>query len=135
MKVNTPKAKEPKSPRKKRAAHHNRSRPRQEPTRIEPHVFDRCPKCNHHLEGSSIDYSRQVIELPEPQPVEVVEHQVIKRWCPCCNAWRAPKLNLSSQVLGQGRMGVRLIALLAYLTSTLRLPVRGCKRSYVPSIS
>lgn len=124
VKANSPKAKEPKRPRKKRAPHHNHGRPRQEPTRIEPHALDRCPTCNYQLAGTSIDYTRQVIELPEPQPVEVVEHQVIKRWCPCCNAWRSPKLDLSGQVLGQGRMGVRLIALLAYLTNTLRLPVR-----------
>lgn len=124
VKANKSKAKDPKHPRKKRAAHHNHARPRQDPTRIETHALDRCPTCNYHREGSSIDYTRQVIELPEPQPVEVIEHQVIKRWCPCCNAWRSPKLDLHGQVLGQGRIGVRVIALLASLTSTLRLPVR-----------
>jgi hypothetical protein len=65
-----------------------------------------------------------VIDLPPPQPVEVVEHQVIKRWCPCCNAWRSPTLDLTGQVIGHGRMGVRIIALVAYLVTTLRVPIR-----------
>jgi hypothetical protein len=111
-------------PRKKRAPEHNRGRRREPPTRIEPHALERCPDCNYQLQGGNIDYTRQVIDLPPPQPVEVVEHQVIKRWCPCCNAWRSPTLDLTGQVLGQGRMGVRIIALIAYLVTTLRIPIR-----------
>ena len=86
--------------------------------------MERCPECNYRLTGESIDYRREVIELPEPQPVEVVEHQVIKRWCPHCGAWRSPVLDLGGQVLGQGRIGVRVAALVSYLRTTLRLPVR-----------
>ena len=72
----------------------------------------------------SLDYSREVIELPPPQPVAVIEHQVVKRWCPHCEKWRSPQLDLSGQVLGQGRIGVRVAALVAYWRTTLRLPVR-----------
>jgi transposase len=68
-----------------------------------------------------------VIELPPPQAVEVIEHQVVKRWCPHCEHWRSPQLDLRGQVLGQGRMGVRIAALVAYLRTTLRLPVRQVK--------
>ncbi len=39
--------------------------------------------------AESLDYTREVIELPPPQAVEVIEHQVVKRWCPCCAAWRS----------------------------------------------
>ena len=124
VKPNRPKPNEPKRPRKKRASEHNHGRKREPPTRIETHALDRCPTCDYHLVGVSIDYTRQVIELPPPQPVEVVEHQVIKRWCPCCQAWRSPTLDLTGQVLGQGRIGVRVIALLAYLVTTLRVPIR-----------
>jgi len=111
-------------PRKKRAPEHNTSRKRSAPTRIERHALERCPDCAYPLRGESLDYTREVIELPEPQPVEVIEHQVIKRWCPVCQKWHSPQLDLSGQVLGQGRLGVRIASLVAYLRTTLRLPVR-----------
>jgi hypothetical protein len=57
--------------------------------------------------------------------VEVIEHQVIKRWCPKCERWQQPRLDLRGQVLGQGRIGVRIASLLAYLRTELRLPVRA----------
>lgn len=118
-----PAAGEP-QPRRKRAKEHNTSRKRSQPTRIERHALDHCPECQYRLQGESLDYRREVIELPPPQPVEVIEHQVVKRWCPHCECWRSPQLDLSGQVLGQGRIGVRVAALVAYLRTTLRLPVR-----------
>jgi transposase len=124
VKPNKPKPDAPKGPRKKRAAEHNRGRRCETPTRTEPHALEHCPDCNYLLRGSSIDYRRQVIELPPPQPVEVVEHQVIKRWCPACQRWHSPKLDLSGQVFGQGRIGVRIASLIAFLALVLRVPVR-----------
>lgn len=115
----------PKSPRRKRASEHNHGRQREEPTRIEHHALERCPECNYPLRGESVDYVRQVVEIPEPQPVEIVEHRVIKRYCPHCERWRSPKLDLKGQVLGQGRMGVRLISLIAYLRNVLRLTIEA----------
>jgi transposase len=122
---------EPKGPRKKRAAAHNTSRKRARPTRIERHVLERCPDCNYRLCGESIAYTREVIELPAPQPVEVIEYQVIKRWCPCCGAWRRPHLDLVGQVIGQGRIGVRIASLVSYLRTTLRLPFRAIQEYLV----
>jgi transposase len=124
VKPNRPKLAVPKGPRKKRATEHNTSRKRAQPTRIERHVLERCPDCNYPLRGESIDYRREVIELPPPQPVEVVEHQVIKRWCPCCGQWRRPQIDLAGQVIGQGRFGVRIASLVVFLRTTLRMPVR-----------
>jgi transposase len=86
--------------------------------------LERCPECQYELHGESLDYTREVIEIPPPQAVEVIEHQVVKRWCPCCGAWRSPQLDLKGQVFGQGRIGVRIASLVAYLRTTLRLPVR-----------
>jgi len=120
-------------PRKKRAAEHNTSRQRMQATRIERHVLEQCPDCHCRLRGESLDYSREVIELPPPPPVEVIEHQVVKRWCPHCAHWRSPQLDLSGQVLGQGRIGVRVAALVAYLRTTLRLPVRQVQ-SYLATL-
>jgi uncharacterized coiled-coil protein SlyX len=122
VKPNRPPAVEPKGPRKKRAAEHNRSRQRATPTRIERHVLERCPKCDYRLSGESIDYTR-----------EVIEHQVIKRWCPCCGQWQSPRLDLQGQVLGQGRIGLRIASLVSYLRTTLRLPFRAIQ-SYLATL-
>jgi transposase len=132
VKPNRP-TRESKGPRKKRAAEHNTSRKRAEPTRIEQHVLERCPECNYRLSGESIDYTREVLELPPPQPIEVIEHQVIKRWCPCCGHWQRPRLDLTGQVIGQGRIGVRVASLVSYLRTTLRLPFRAIQ-SYLVTL-
>ncbi len=124
VKPNRQKAQTPPAPRKKRAAEHNTSRKRMVATRVERHALARCPDCQYPLHGESLDYSREVVELPPPQPVEVIEHQVVKRWCPHCVRWRSPQLDLSGQVFGQGRIGVRIASVVAYLRTTLRLPVR-----------
>ncbi len=122
VKANTPPR--PPTPRRKRDPTHNRARRLELPTRIEQHTLDRCPDCQGRLRGGTLARRRQVIDLPEPPPIEVVEHQVIKRWCSWCRRWQAPALDLHGQVLGQGRLGVRIASLVAYLRTTLRLPIR-----------
>jgi transposase len=124
---------EPKQPRKKRDPRHNHARPRQTPTRIVAHALDRCPDCHYQLRGQSRDYSRQVLELPQPAPLDVIEHQVIKRFCPVCQRWQSPRLNLQGQVLGRSRIGVRLASLIAYLRTSLRLPLAAI-RQYLASV-
>jgi transposase len=124
VKPDRPQAEGERRPRKKRAAEHNTSRKRMVPTRVERHALERCPECDYHLRGESLDYAREVVELPPPQAVEVIEHQVVKRWCPHCEQWRSPQLDLSGQVFGQGRLGVGVASLVTYLRTTLRLPVR-----------
>ncbi len=130
------KAKTPKrdrTPRRKRAPEHNQARRRELPTRLVQHALDRCPDCHYRLRGQSIARRRQVIEVLTPPPVEVTEHQVIKRWCPKCEQWCTPQLNLQGQVVGQGRLGVRVASLIAYLRTTLRLPIRLI-RSYLQTL-
>jgi len=65
-----------------------------------------------------------VIDLPEPVPVEVTEHPFITRHCPACDRWHTPSWEARGQALGQGRIGVRLVSLIGYLRTTLRLPLR-----------
>src|SRR5215510_14999158 len=77
VKPNRGQSPDPKPKRKKRAAHHNHGRRRLLPTRCVEHALERCPHCNYQLQGHSLDYTREVIELPDPQPVEVIEHRVI----------------------------------------------------------
>ncbi len=110
--------------RKRRDKQHNHGRKRETPTKTVLHSLDNCPECRMLLHGKSLDYVRQVIELPEPRPVEVIEHRVIRRYCPRCQKWRSPKLDLQAagQVLGRGRIGTRLISLIATLRHELRLP-------------
>lgn len=133
VKPNRPQAPRAGQPRKKRASEHNTSRKRMVATRVARHALEHCPDCHYRLRGASLDYSRQVVELPPPQPVEVIEHQVVKRWCPHCAGWRSPQLDLRGQVFEQGRIGVRVAALVAYLRTTLRLPVRQVQ-SYLATL-
>lgn len=132
VKANRPKAPHAK-PRKKRAAAHNHGRKRMVPTRTIEHQLERCPDCDYPLQGHSLDYTREVIDIPEPQPVEVIEHRVIKRWCPHCQRWHSPTLDLTGQVLGQGRIGVHIAALISYVRTTMRVPIRRIQ-AYLASI-
>lgn len=110
--------------RKKREAQSNRARRRETPTRVVEHHMSSCAECGSRLGGVSIARRRQVIEIPPPVPVEVTEHVVYHGWCSQCGKWREAALDVSQEVLGQGRMGVRITSLIAYLRTVLRLPVR-----------
>lgn len=133
VKQNRSKKEEPKRERRKRAPDQNHGRHLEIPTRFVTHRLDRCPHCSYRLRGNSLDYARQVIELPPPQAVEVIEHRVLKRFCPHCKQWQSPVLDLRGQVFGHGRMGVRIISVIAYLRNTMRLPVRRIQE-YLSSV-
>src|SRR5207249_145517 len=45
-------------------------------------------------------------------------------WCSGCHKWHEAPVDFSKQVLGQGRIGVRLASLIAYLRTVMRLPLR-----------
>jgi hypothetical protein len=111
-------------PRRKRAASQNHGRRRAPPTVVRTHAYDTCPDCGYALRGQSIARRREVIDLPPPPPVGVIEYQVLKRYCPHCAQWCEPALPLDGLVVGQGRMSMRLLALVAWLRTTLRLPLR-----------
>ncbi len=120
------KAKTPPRPakeRKKRASEHNKGRRRAEPTQIVEHAYERCPDCAYALRGRSVAWSRQVIELPEPAPVAIIEHRGLKRYCPVCQKWQTPRVDLAGVVLGQSRLGVRVVSVLGWLRARLRLPL------------
>jgi transposase len=123
VKANTER-KDRSEPRKKRAPEHNAGRRRAAPTQTVQHAYERCPDCGYLLRGTSLARTREVIDLPPPPPVVVTEHQILKRYCPVCQRWQVPSPDWSGHVLGQGRFGVRLVSLLAYLRTEARLPVR-----------
>jgi DNA repair exonuclease SbcCD ATPase subunit len=95
------KGKQPHKTRKKRAAEQNAARKKSAPTEIRKHALDRCPDCNNKLSGESVARRREVIDLPVMPPVQVTEHQVIKRWCRKCQKWHMSQLDLSSEVWGK----------------------------------
>jgi transposase len=115
-----------KQPRRKRAKDQNGARRREQtPTRTVEYKLEQCPDCGYGLRQHQLASRRQVIELPPPPSVEVTEHQLFKGWCARCQKWHyaSVKVDLSGQVVGQGRMGVRIASLIAHLRTSLRMPV------------
>ena len=113
-----------KKPRKKREAQSNRARRRARPTQMVEHRIVQCPDCHLRLGGISLARVREVIDVPPPPPLEITHHRIYKGWCAQCHKWHEAPVELSEQVLGQGRLGVRLASLIAYLRSVMRLPIR-----------
>ena len=113
-----------KKPRKKRETQYNRARKRAVPTHIVEHRIVACPDCHLRLGGISLARCREIIEVPPPPAVEVTEHRIYKGWCTRCQKWHEAPVDFSKQVLGQGRIGVRLASMIAYLRTVMRLPVR-----------
>src|SRR5215469_7190048 len=75
--VKKPQAEE-KKPRKKRDPKHNHGRPRSVATQIVDHRIMTCPDCHLRLGGSHLARVREVIDLPEPKPVEVIHHRIFQ---------------------------------------------------------
>ena len=126
----SPKANKPKRARKKRnKGRHHCGRKRQEPTRtVDPiravgHAVETCPDCSHGLKGGWVHRVREVIDLPD-LPVEITHHRIIGRHCGVCQKNYLPKLDLSSEVVGQHRIGIRLMSLIAHMRVVCRMPVR-----------
>jgi transposase len=115
---------EQKKVRKKREARHNRGRLRSTPTQIVEHRLVSCPMCQLRLGGMSLARSREVIDVPLPPPVEVTDHRIYKGWCAGCQKWYEAPVDFHEQVVGQGRIGVRLASLIATLRTVMRLPIR-----------
>ncbi len=115
---------EEKKPRKKREAQYNCARKRSVPTHIVEHRIVECPACHLRLGGISLARCREVIDVPPPPVVEVTEHRIYKGWCAGCQKWHEAPVDFGEQVLGQGRIGVRLAGMIAYLRTVMRLPLR-----------
>ena len=109
-------------PRKQRR--HGFARPRMTPTHRVEHVMENCPDCGAHLSGGWTHRTREVIELPVV-PAQVTEHVYIARTCPACRRRCTPPAELGGVVLGQQRLGVNLLSLIATLREEGRLPIRS----------
>lgn len=124
LKPNKTKVAAEKKARRKREAKFNTGRKLETATQTQVHALDHCGECGYQLRGQSVSRVRQVIDLPPPVPVEITDHQILKRWCPKCEKWREPKLKIENEVLGQGRLGLGIVSLVAYLVNILRMTVR-----------
>ena len=108
----------------RRQRRHGFARPRMTPTHRVEHVMENCPDCGAHRSGGWIQRTREVIELPVV-PVQVTEHVYIARTCPACRRRCTPPAELGGVVLGQQRLGVNLLSLIATLREEGRLPIRS----------
>ena len=109
-------------PRKQRR--HGFARPRLTPTHRVEHVMENCPDCGAHRSGGWTQRTREVIELPVV-PVQVAEQVYLARTCPACRRRCTPPAVLDGVVLGQQRLGVNLLSLIATLREEGRLPIRS----------
>jgi len=120
----------PREPRRKRAENH--ARPRSEPTARVTHSTAHCPDCGIALAGGSVKRTREVIAVV-PVPATITEHIFLERCCPGCGKRWTPTVDLSGQVVGQSRLGVGLVSLIATMRSEWRLPVRSIQQ-YLASV-
>ena len=103
------------------------ARKRDTPTEKVEHSVDVCPDCGRRLSGGWVHSRRQVIEIPQT-PVRVIEHELIARHCGVCGKRYIPKLDLSGEVVGNSRFGVRLMSLVADMATNARMPHRTIQR-------
>jgi transposase len=119
-------------PRHRRARGFARRRDQDDlPVEVIRHHPACCPDCQTTLTGGWLQRTREVIDLPPIQAIRS-QHQVYARRCPTCRKDVVAKLDLSGQVIGQQRFGVRLMTHVAYLKSVGRVPLEVI-RAYLRS--
>jgi hypothetical protein len=93
------------------------------PDRIIVHAPTVCPHCAAPLARGRLVGRRQVLDLP-PVRAEVVEHRVLERTCRRCGTrCRGVMPDLGEQVGAQRRVAWPVVAWVATLRTTLRLPL------------
>jgi hypothetical protein len=108
--------------KKRRQRKQGFARRRDTPTEVVYHAVDTCPDCERRLCGGWVHRRRQVIEIPLT-PVRIIEHVLVARRCGVCGQRRLPDLDLSSEVVGQHRVGARLMSVVSYLKTVGRMPL------------
>lgn len=90
-----------------------------EPTGSVEYREDTCPHCNAELEEPFKTECIIEEEIPEPQPIEVIEHLVNHYKCPKCNKHIIAKNSAPS-----GRFGKNILTHVTLLKYEDRLPLR-----------
>jgi hypothetical protein len=112
----------PAPPRARKRRPHGYGRQRMRPTARQVHAYATCPHCQTALRGGTVKRTREVLEVV-PAPVVVTEHVYLERRGPRCGGRWLPGPDLAGVVVGQGRLGVGLLSLIAVLREALRLPI------------
>jgi len=92
------------------------------PDHVEPHGVEVCPHCQTDLSGvEATGYDkRQVFDVP-PIRIEVTEHQVAIKQCPCCS--KEVKGVFPAEVTQPTQYGPRLQAQASYLNNYHCIPL------------
>ena len=92
------------------------------PDHVEPHAVEVCPHCQTDLSAvEPTGYNkRQVFDIP-PMRIEVTEHQVAIKQCPCCN--KEVKGVFPAAVTQPTQYGPRLQAQASYLNNYHFIPL------------
>lgn len=121
VKPSVPARSGPKKERRKRTTNFARKRSDQ-PTQQIAHGVETCPTCDCTLLGGWVKRHREIIEITLPR-VEVIDHLLLARTCPQCGESYVPTLGVADGVVGQHRLGPRLMAYIATLHEEGRMPV------------
>ena len=92
------------------------------PTARQVQARAHCSWCHTAPRGGTIKRTREVIELI-PARVETADHQYPERCCPRCRGRGLPGSERDGVVVGQRRLGVELLSLIAVLREARRLPI------------
>lgn len=111
-----------KSRRKKRTESFVRRR--ETPTRWVEHRLEHCPECGGDLSRQAEHRTRQVVDIAFV-PVDITEHILYRGYCPACGKWHLAKLRRDDGVIGQHRVGIHLMSLVATLNKAYRVTQRG----------
>jgi hypothetical protein len=106
-------------------------RVRMVPTVRHEHALGHCPRCRIPLTGGTVVRTREVIEVPLGPPI-VTEHVYLERRCACCGGCWSPGPEVDGLVVGQGRLGVGVLSLIAWLRATWPRCM-GSPSAWVPS--
>lgn len=123
----TPPSKSKKEPPRKESSgklgapigHPKYERKEPEPTGSVEYLEETCPKCSNKLSKPFKTERILEEEIPEPQPVEVIEHFVNHYMCQHCNEHIIAKNNAPN-----GRFGKNVLTHVALLKYEDRLPLR-----------
>ena len=106
--------------------HEGVTRPQAKPNRQVEVTADRCPDCGAEL-GIPIRIESKIIEeIPDPQPIIVIEYRIAHYSCPCCHREVVAK---DSDCPSEGRFGNNTITQTTLLKYEDRLPHRKIREA------
>ena len=88
------------------------------------HAVESCPDCGRRLEGGSVKWRHQVVDIP-PVKVTVTDHLFVERRCGVCGSrWTPdPREALCEVAVGRKSFGINLMSLTAHLKTVCRVPI------------